>query len=359
MPQRVWSLAARKVGKLSRRGAGDVFTAADERVGLGEVLEFGAEGEGLGEGAAEFIGAARGGLQEAGLVLFSSGGESSDLTFQQRGIDAADSVGFAGTINVGDGGFLKFFNGDGVGFRDLATKEQGQFEAGEEAVGAGEEIAGDSRRFYAVGDGNRVESLSTMGLGDPGGGFEGDAQQFPLEADGLENLGGGHEGQSQAEIQEIGHRGLFGDEGNGCAHLTKLDSGGQKKRAAAGDDDPFALDGPAGFGECLQPADAQDVGKRPAGEREKQLAGAGGEDELLPMDCADLRALGRESFGEKDVGGRGGVDGGVGENPGFGTGEAVEPLAGGAFGARGPICRADVAAGGGHVVEQQGFGTGL
>lgn len=240
---------------------GDVFTAADNGFGSGEIAQLRAEPEGFVDTTIKANGAVAGGVEGPGAVEIEPG----DLTFEDGTIDATGP----GPVDVGDGGALFRIRDDLAGF-DGAAEESGEFGVGDEAEAAGEIVARDDAVAL---DGDRAR----VGAEGPG---VGTVAETPAEEGGLPELTGlapevASEGGDAFEWR------LFGDEDDFGAALAQVGSDGEEQRAAAGDDDAFAGDGEAAFDHGLEAAGAEDVRERPAGKGQETLAGAGGEDDAV------------------------------------------------------------------------------
>jgi hypothetical protein len=92
----------------SRLSERDVFAAAEERVRLCQSREFRAQGETLLHGADDFS-QTRAAAKKSSRGMEAAGrGIASDLTFDNRKVQASDPGRLASAVDTGLGGLLKF-----------------------------------------------------------------------------------------------------------------------------------------------------------------------------------------------------------------------------------------------------------
>ncbi len=270
----------------------------------------------------EALGALSGWEEFACGVGLAEGGQASDLAGHEGGLDAGDTGGFAGRVDVGAGGLLEVVGLDGAALQ-VAAKQGGQFEVGDQAPSTREVVAGDFERRGGAPEGDAQAVAVGGGAGGPAGGSIGDTEERGLEGEGLGEFGGGGE-QAGGERVEAGAFGLFGDEGDAGAALLEVVGDGEEEGAGSGDDDGAAVDVEARLGEGLEAAGAEDARVGPAGEGEEEFAGAGGEDGFGGV--GEEGAVG--GFGDEGAVGGEAEDGGLRGGDDLGGAEAGEPGSG-------------------------------
>jgi len=172
---------------LMQFGERDVFAAADDGFLIREMFEFIAEGEGFLQGGGEAVGSVSGAEEVSGGAWVFGGEVACDLAFDDGFVEAAYAGGFAGGVDVGDGGLLSFIYGDDTA-GEIAAEQRRQFEIGDEEETAGEIVAGD---FGWPGGGLKrdLELMGALGGADgPATGAIGDAYELGFECEGLEEL---------------------------------------------------------------------------------------------------------------------------------------------------------------------------
>src|SRR5471030_248463 len=134
---------------LSQLAVRDVFAAADDGVVVGQRAQFGARREGVRQPSRETAPALAvldGGQRQGTL---SGGRQAGDAALRQRQVDAADAAAFAGAKDIVDGAALQFIDADRQAV-ERAAERQRQLHVGQQAVAAGQQIAGDGCGFCAT-----------------------------------------------------------------------------------------------------------------------------------------------------------------------------------------------------------------
>jgi hypothetical protein len=236
----------------SRVSERDVFAAAEERVRLCQSREFRAQGESLLHGADDFSVTRASGKKSSRGREAAGRGVASDLTFDNRKVQARDPCGLASAVDTRLGGLLKFGHFDQA-IRDTASQCTGQLKVRNEMISASQVIALYFADTLVVRDLNRPQAVLPKCGDRPSAREVGRASAAESELHCFRQFLR-KRCQREGETTKFREGRLFADAQDLRILFAQVSGHCQKERAGSGDDHTFPVHGQTGFHQRLEPS---------------------------------------------------------------------------------------------------------
>ena len=205
---------------------------------------------------------------------------SGDQTLGHGKVGAADPRNLARTVDARNAALLKVVDHDCT-VAHVASDESRQLDIGRQAEAAGKNVARFGPGAAAALKRDRLDLHAAVRGGRPAACQVARVPQQPAITDSLVELVGREQEEFHAKTGHAAPGRLFCHHGDVCAALSRVCGDGEQQWPAAGDDDPFAFNGPARFEQGLQASGADHVGQGPTRKGKKPLASSCRQNQLL------------------------------------------------------------------------------